>query len=223
MNVVQLNEEEVKQCRDIASMEGRDKSTTWTENEYLRGFLGTASTFMGVVGEFLVDKVYFQQGVDKSVSEIGDGGWDILRLDKKIDAKLQKAEALWAIEKRKVFGGFYVVATDKYNREKELKYDLAFFSTVDAIWSKGQRYDDWEIKNNFLSPMHWGKIEKIDLELCGFIWKEDILKNKEERKAPTLMKSSGSGYNYYIKREELYLPESTKEFDEILTRGYVNV
>ena len=229
ISIVKLNEEEVSKCREVTLKEGRDKSTQWTENEYRKGFLRTAATFMGVVGEFVVDKVYFQQGIDESVSSIGDGGRDIIRLDKKIDVKCQRSEALWAVEELKYYGGFYVVAVDKNNREKELKYDMVFFTTVDAVWANGQAYTDIDMINHWLSgevvgdKALWEHITRIKIDTCGLIWKDDILKNKDERKAPTLRRSIGSGQNYYIKREELYLPESTKEFDEILTRGYTHV
>lgn len=228
MSIVRLNEEEVSKCREVALMDGRDKSTQWTENSYRSGFIGTAATFMGVVGEFVVDKVFFNGGIDESVSPIGDGGKDFVRHDIKIDVKCQRYESARAIELG-YYGGFYVVAVDKNNNEKELKYDMVFFTTVAAVWANGQAYTDLEMRNHWLSgevrggKALWQHITRIKIDICGLIWKEDILKNKDERKAPTLRRSSGSGYNYYVKREELYLPESTEEFDEILTRGYVHV
>lgn len=223
--IVKLNEEETAKCKEVAFREGRDKSTLWTESNYRKGFLGPAATLMGVAGEVAFNKAFYMDGIDETVSFFGDGGKDFEKYGVKIDIKCQKYESQRAIDKG-YYGGFYVNATDKNNNARNMQYDMVFFMTINALGYNGGIHTNENGKNNILDPKYkiYRNIDTIDLDLCGYIWKKDIEANKEERKAPTLKYSpSGNSYNYYVKREELILPESAEHFDKILKCGCVNV
>lgn len=213
--IVRLNKEETEECKKVSLMDGRDKSEQWTETAYRKGF-ASYSTFLGCVGEKAVSKTFFDGTIDQSVSFLGDGGKDFIHDGTKIDIKCQVSEADWAVKDRGTYGGFYVMAVDKNNREKELKYDMVFFTVVDSVTYQGKPHKENEDKRKILR-FHWKDISEISIELCGYIWKNDILKNKSERKAPTLVTSKGgNSYNYYIKREELKLPCCPAYFEWIL-------
>jgi hypothetical protein len=227
--IVKLSKEETLRCKEIALKEGRDKSVQWSENEFRKGFLGRAATFLGIVGEYSVDKTFFNQGVDESVSVTGDGGKDFNVHGIKIDVKCQITESSSAIEKG-YLGGFYTMAVDKNSNDKDLKYDMIFFTTVHALLWRGRILTDLQSKRNLCSsdkslssPERWMEIEGIAIELCGYIWKDDILRNKDQRKDRTLMRSNGgNNYNYYICRDELILPRSRDDFNETLKKRDVS-
>ena len=218
-HVVRLDEQDVEECKTIASMPGRDKRDQWVENAYRKGFVDY-NTFLGCVGEKAFSKTFFDGSIDKSISSLGDGGKDFSCYSFDIDVKCQATEAKWAIEKLGVYGGFYTIAVDKYGREKELKYDMVFFSVVNGLFYNNKWIRNYDIIKNTLNNNHQN-ILKIDIELVGYIWKKDILKNKNERIAPTLRRSKGSDKNYYMKREELKFPSSISHFNEILEWGVV--
>lgn len=226
--IIKLNEEETKKCQEVAAAPGRDKSELWLESVYRKGFLGPAATLMGVTSEFAFSKVFFGKGINETVSFIGDGGSDFNEYGVKIDTKCQRYESQRAIDNG-YYGGFYVSATDKNNNERNMKYDMVFFMTIEALGYPGafqNVYTSIVAKDNILGPKHnlYEKITTIDFALCGYIWKKDIEKNKEERKFPTLRYSpDGNSYNYYIKREELIMPSSVDSFISVLKSRKVSV
>jgi hypothetical protein len=218
--IVKLSVNETQECKRLALMEGRDKRNLWTETPYRRGFV-SYNTFLGCVGEKSVSKTFFDGKIDESISFIGDGGKDFTYGKTHLDVKAQVSEATWAVKNRGIYGGFYVIATDKNNREKKLKYDMVFFVVVDSLLYNNRWYK-YKIKKDILKK-DWENVSAINMEICGYIWKEDILKNKYERIGPTLYTSkNGNSYNYYIKKEELILPLSVENFKSILRLGRIS-
>ncbi|KKK92166.1 hypothetical protein LCGC14_2705660 [marine sediment metagenome] len=183
---VTLDEEDVKYCRDLAVK--RCKFKKWGDTPYGRGGLNSAkdpscTERIGMYGE-IAFKVLTGKPIDEKISDKGDSGWDFEFINNNLDVKTQKRLA----DHPK--GEFYITATDKNGNLKELRADSYFFGIIAS---------------------HNGSKTEIDatrviVEFHGFISKEDVLKNKEERLAPCISKKFVNMKNYYIKKSELINP-----------------
>jgi len=184
--LVTLDEEDIKYCRDLAIK--RCKFKKWGNSAYGRGGLNSAkdpscTERIGMYGE-LAFKVLTGKPIDEKISDKGDSGWDFKFIDNKLDVKAQRKLA----DHPK--GEFYITATDKNGNLKKLRADSYFFGIIAS---------------------HNGSQTEIDatrviVEFYGFISKENVLKNKEERLAPCISKKFVNMKNYYVKKSELINP-----------------
>ena len=210
--IIILDKKDIEYCILLAKKRAKYKNEHWQQNKYRKGLLNSdknpyLSERLGVYGEMAFSKFLGKIPLDENISDIGDPGYDFIYKNKKIDTKTQWQPAYWAIKKYNCYGPFYLSADDKNGREKELKADIYFFETIDSILKNGKKLNIEDIKE-IGSDL---EATQISIKLWGYISKENILKNKEQRKNRVLWENKGPGnkYNYYIKATELLFPKKT--------------
>ena len=196
-----LEEAEVLFCRNLGLQ--RKKYKIWRkegkDNAYPDGLLNDENDEyqterLGAYGEKVLSALT-GLSINEEVLENGDPGWDFITLSKdsfKIDSKVAKTDEYNTSNK---YGELYIRATDDHGREKELKSDYYFFATI--IY-----HDGTTISKGYRTERN---ATTITLDCHGFISKEDILKNKEERLGDCLYKG-GNWKNFYVKKSELIHP-----------------
>ena len=208
---VTLQEKDIEECRSISVV--REKFHLWGDKasfenkRYRKGILNTKkdprrTERIGLYGE-KVFSLLTGFPLDQSKREEGDPGWDFIIDNLKIDIKTASWENLnfTKIYKPKYYGEHYLKATDDYGNLLTLRSDVYFICSL--IYHNGEKV---VIVNG---KKYRSEIDatKVIIEIKGFILKEEILKNKEQRLADKLVKDEKAKWkNYYIKNEELISP-----------------
>jgi hypothetical protein len=198
--LVTLDKETVAYCKALAWE--RKKFKEWGDKVpedkkmYPQGILNNAKDIfkterIGMYGEKAFS-IFTGLPLDETISEKGDPGYDFLLNSSekiiKLDVKNQVSDDFTM--NKNSYGEFYV-RTDRIRRSDAYFFTTTFEHNGTIVNKYGDRSEV--------------DATKIEVRLYGFITKEDILKNKEERIRPC-RKKSGDWKNYEVKKSELISP-----------------
>lgn len=205
--VVYLYSEDIKYCQIVAKI--REKYEEWTENSYKKGAMNSEqdkfkTERMGLHGERAFSKFLGNFPIDEKYRGKGDNGVDFLLNTNKIDVKFHAEVAQY--KRNNFYGGYYIKATFKDGRIKtinDIKTNIYVFTVFDEMINEEGKV--------ITSPVEYKKPGAdldaicIKIRIKGFITKDKIFSNWEERISPTIYKSKSelNAKNFYIKEEEL--------------------
>jgi hypothetical protein len=211
--LIKINRPGIEYCAGLGENRGKYNHPDWQQDGYRQGLLNSdenpyVAERLGAYGEFAFSKFVGGIPLNETVSRYGDRGTDFRNFGTTIDAKFQWEPSHKAIQLN-YFGPYYVTATDRFGKEKQLKSNIYFFLTMHQVM-KAENGKYKEVSRQDVKKL--GKDLEADfiiMELRGYIYRDTILANKEERIAPLLWDEAGTSNrrNYYIKSSELLSPQ----------------
>jgi hypothetical protein len=212
--IITLKKNDISFINELAKQRGKYYNSNWQQNKYRKGIANSDSDDyyierLGLYGELTMSKILGIE-IDKKIYDDGDPGYDFVYKNKKIDVKCQLYLPLDLYQNKKIYGEFYINATNQYGNIRNYKSDIIVFTSIEsAKYLKDNKEIDISKKDFRLGK---DKIsDTINVKIHGYIYIKDILINKEERKnyrvdilrKNIIPKTKGNLYNFYIKENEL--------------------